>query len=80
MCMLSKIKQTLMAGSITLLTVASASAFNFTVIWDLIDEITDHTDSLINLVILGVIITIATVIGMFLTRILMSATGKGRMK
>lgn len=41
-----------------------------TSLWELITEVTDHTGELVNLVILGVSITIATYIGFVVTGII----------
>jgi len=39
-------------------------------IWTIIDDVVNHTSTLVGLVILGVVMAIATIIGVFITRLL----------
>lgn len=53
-------------------------AVNMTSLWELITEVTSHTNELVDLVILGVVIICANAIGTFVTDILKRGAKGGK--
>lgn len=51
-------------------------AVNMSSLWDLITEVTSHTTEIVDLVILGVVITCAYAIGGFIINVLKKGTSK----
>ena len=72
--MIEDIKEKVFTSMVMAVSFVMMGTVNLSEIWALIDEIVAHTSSIIGLVIMGVTISIAVFIGVFIKKLLSNAS------
>ena len=71
-----QVTTSLIQSSVLMSTFMMIGAVNLSQIWALMQEIIDNTSVIVGLVIMGVTISIAVYIGVFIKKLLSNAVGK----